>query len=382
MGNRERRMEEAKLKIQSITIGGSTTYKAQLYTNGGRTLVWTGLTQDDKNEAKKEAVEFAQEWGYALVRAESGDGMIETRERRALPVSIEVREVPGEPTRFVGQPIVYDSWSGMIQGAFRERIRPGAFDAHLATQPDIVCSVDHDLHRLLGRTASGTLKIDQRADGLWIEVTDPQTTYSRDLMQCVKRGDVRGMSFMFDCKRDEWHHADGQNSRDVLDAEIYEVSFVNFPAYPATIASARSLELAAANVEPRMLTNGWVIKNSAGKYWDGNRWMTSISFAEEHSSKAEAEHINDRDGLGGQIVYVVDGEEQRSAVPVSVLARRLREVESLDVRYRTGDVVRTPAGVGEVVAIQNTALGQSQVYVKLSGGKKWFDENEIALRTV
>lgn len=190
-----------------------------------------GLSFDEALELVEKSVGFEREWSTKW-------------EKRAALGRVEVREAEGQPTILTGRAVVYDSWSEMIYGAFRERIKPGAFDRCLATNPDVVCSVDHDLHKIVGRKASGTLKIEPREDGIWIEVSDPRTSYSDDLVKLVKRGDVRGMSFMFDVRRDKWHQQDGINSRDVLDADIYEVSFVVFPCYPETVAYARSRALA------------------------------------------------------------------------------------------------------------------------------------------
>lgn len=168
--------------------------------------------------------------------------MRETRELRVLPCGVEMREHEGRKL-FVGRPIVYNSWSEMISGMFRERIVPGAFDECLRENPDIIACVDHNVSKLLGRTASGTLRLKNDEEGIYCEVDRPDTSYANDLAESIKRGDIRGMSFVFsvDVGGDRWGNEDGVKTRDVTKATLYEVSFVVFPAYPETEAAMRSL---------------------------------------------------------------------------------------------------------------------------------------------
>lgn len=74
-----------------------------------------------------------------------------------------------------------------------ETIAAGAFDAVLGD--DVVALVNHDMGQMLGRTASGTLRLHPRADGLHMEVDIPDTQVGHDTKVLVARGDLRGMSF-------------------------------------------------------------------------------------------------------------------------------------------------------------------------------------------
>jgi HK97 family phage prohead protease len=163
------------------------------------------------------------------------------KDRRVISGGVELRSVEGRGL-LVGRPVVYDSWSEPIGGMFRERILPGAFDEWLAGEPDVIACVNHDPARLLGRTASGTVRLVNDKQGLSVEVDPPATTYAADLAESVKRGDIRGMSFVFECTEDRWGSGEGGPTRDVLRARIYEVSYVTFPAYPETSAALRSLQ--------------------------------------------------------------------------------------------------------------------------------------------
>lgn len=162
-------------------------------------------------------------------------------EKRAKVIKAEVRDVDGKPTLF-GRAIEYNQWSELIYGTFQERIMPGAFDKFLAGNPDVIACIDHDPARLLGRTSSATLSLVPDEQGIAVAVPMPETSYARDLAESIRRGDIRGMSFVFRCVTDQWHTVDSVRSRDVVEAELYEVSFVTFPAYPQTSAGVRSIE--------------------------------------------------------------------------------------------------------------------------------------------
>lgn len=164
-------------------------------------------------------------------------------ELRCVVCAIEKRETEGRVV-LTGRPIVYNSWSERIGGYFKERILPGAFDEYLATEPDIIACRDHNPALLLGRTSSKTLRLRPDDDGIGVEIDPPETTYARDLIASVSRGDIRGMSFVFDCLSDAWSKDEGTPSRDVRKAKIYEVSYVTFPAYSATDASTALRSLA------------------------------------------------------------------------------------------------------------------------------------------
>ena len=161
---------------------------------------------------------------------------MKTQERR-----FRIAEVRAEEKTFQGTAVVYNAWSELLFGMFKEQILPGAFDECLATNPDIIATIDHDSKRLLGRTSSGTVKLIPSDTGISVEVQRGNYTYANDLAIAISRGDIRGMSFIFDVIDDEWKTDEGVSSRLVSKANIYEVSFVCFPAYVDTDVSMRSI---------------------------------------------------------------------------------------------------------------------------------------------
>lgn len=160
-------------------------------------------------------------------------------ERRSAPVR-EFRAVreDDKPPRLTGYAAVFDSLSEDL-GGFRERIAKGAFAAVLGD--DVRSLWNHDPNFLLGRTASGTLRLAEDEVGLAIENDMPDTAFARDLGVLIDRGDVREMSFAFTVGDDVWTAEGDEVTRTITRIDrLYDVSPVTFPAYPDTSVAARA----------------------------------------------------------------------------------------------------------------------------------------------
>lgn len=121
---------------------------------------------------------------------------------------------------------------------FTEVIKPGAFAASLKGR-DILALVDHDPARLLARTKSGTLRLEEDSKGLRFELDVPDTTEGRDLLALAERGDLGGMSFGFTVGRsgERW---DGKK-RELRAVTLHEISVVHaWPAYEGTTVEPRA----------------------------------------------------------------------------------------------------------------------------------------------
>lgn len=139
-----------------------------------------------------------------------------------------------------------------IRGGY-ERIAPGAFDAALERGHDVVALRDHDPSMLLGRTASGTLRLEVDDVGLAFEVDLPDTAYARDVRELVRRGDLNGASFGFLPGKDTLAHApDGRQLRTHTSiARLLDVSVVAMPAYDGTSVTLRSVTFAPPGIDRR-----------------------------------------------------------------------------------------------------------------------------------
>jgi len=121
---------------------------------------------------------------------------------------------------------------------FTEVIRPGAFKGSLAGR-DVVCLIDHDPCRLLARTKSGTLRLEEDAKGLRFELDLPDTQEGRDILTLAERGDLGGCSFGFTVPKggEVWNG----KRRELRTVTLHEISVVHsWPAYSGTSVQARS----------------------------------------------------------------------------------------------------------------------------------------------
>jgi len=106
--------------------------------------------------------------------------------------------------------------------------------------------MNHNMDMVLASTRSKTLRLTEDSKGLLAEAVLPDTTVGRDLSVLMKRGDVHSMSFGFSVpqKGDRWNNEGTE--RVLKEIRLHEVSMVTgFPAYEATTASVRSLDILA-----------------------------------------------------------------------------------------------------------------------------------------
>lgn len=172
-----------------------------------------------------------------------------TKEIRTLPTNLEFREVEEGSTRTLTGSIKYGQESHTMRDywgdSFAEVVAEGAFDESLKAR-DVVGLWSHDTSKVLGNTKSGTLRISNDKSELRFELDIPSTTVGNDAWELIKRGDVDGVSFGMKVTKEKWSSEDSDGEkiykRTILAADLYEISPVAFPAYPANEVSARSLQ--------------------------------------------------------------------------------------------------------------------------------------------
>ena len=146
-----------------------------------------------------------------------------------------------------------------IGGMFREVIAPGAFGSAIG-RDDVAFLINHD-GLPLARTRSGTLKLTEDDHGLRIETeldaTDP------DVMRIVgkmKRGDLDKMSFAFRATKQSWDDTQDPPLRTVQEAQLFDVSIVNDPAYGGTEIGLRSLEQHREETRKQHNSQAWRVR--------------------------------------------------------------------------------------------------------------------------
>lgn len=182
---------------------------------------------------------------------------LERRFVTTADAAINVEERAGAAPRLRGISPPWNSMSvnlGSEEQPIYEQFDPGAFD-HIVGRHrndprgsvDVLGLFNHDENQVLSRTTSGTLQLEKADRGLAYSMDLPETTLARDLAVLVRRGDIAGSSFAFSIRGGDagqsWERrADGAMIRTVKAADLYDVSVVTRPAYPASTAALRSLE--------------------------------------------------------------------------------------------------------------------------------------------
>ena len=139
-------------------------------------------------------------------------------------------------------------------GGFIETITPEALEG--VDLSDVRCFLDHDSSKLLGRTSSGTLKLNVDETGLYFRCILPNTSVGRDAMELVTRGDLNQCSFGFTVEQDKWAKGNDIMMRSINKiGNLFEISLVSIPAYDDTDVrvATRSLEEAVNEIEKQRL---------------------------------------------------------------------------------------------------------------------------------
>lgn len=164
------------------------------------------------------------------------------RETRAITTGLELRAAAkdGEGRTATGYAALFGAKTA-IGSYWTEEIAPGAFTKSLR-ENDVVALHSHDLGRVMGRTGAKTLTLREDDKGLAFENELPNTTDGNDLAVSIDRGDIPGMSFGFITRKQEWDETVDPPHRTILEADLYEITYTAFPAYPDTEVGLRSLE--------------------------------------------------------------------------------------------------------------------------------------------
>ena len=146
-----------------------------------------------------------------------------------------------------GTPIVYDSWTDL--GWYDEMIDRGALvNTDLR---DVRFLVNHNtdmipLARSRNNNENSTMQMsvdDEVGMNIRVNLDTENNAEAKALYSAVERGDISGMSFMFQVDSDSWEDVDTDHPKRHIRAirRVMEVSAVTFPAYEATSIQTRGL---------------------------------------------------------------------------------------------------------------------------------------------
>ena len=157
---------------------------------------------------------------------------------------IEVRQTGDNTFHVQGYAATWDTWYDVAGGppyGWSESVARGAVSKSIAERDDVRFLLNHD-GIPLARTKSGTMAVTSDDIGLFVDAPslDVSNPRAAELRSALERGDVDEMSWAFQVTRQEWN-ADFTERR-ILEARMFDVSAVSFPANPATIIGLRSEE--------------------------------------------------------------------------------------------------------------------------------------------
>lgn len=180
-----------------------------------------------------------------------------TSERRQRSFEVRLDGDDGNP-ELVGFALVYDvsyRVGGSGPAGFDEVMVKGAARQAAATS-DVRLLANHD-GLPLARTASGTLELRDRDEGLYARaILDGSAPMVRDVISAMQRGDLNEMSLAFTVADQRWN--DSYTERRIRRLErLYDVSVVTYPANPATVAQLRREKVLSSATAAR-----WLLHNT------------------------------------------------------------------------------------------------------------------------
>jgi HK97 family phage prohead protease len=169
-----------------------------------------------------------------------GAGQIERR-----VYASEIR-IAGDEFAIAGYAAKYNVLSHDLDG-FREKIAAGAFKRSLMEGADVVCLFNHDPSRPLGRTTNGTLRLEEKPDGLWYYCKlNPSNSEHKVMHENIRTGLINQCSFAFTVPQggDLWETGRDDAGKEcqirtLLNVDLLDCSPVTYPAYPTTNVGAR-----------------------------------------------------------------------------------------------------------------------------------------------
>lgn len=161
----------------------------------------------------------------------------------------QMRAVEEEGKKFLrGYALLFNEQTKPYRGWDElEEIAPEALEG--LDLSDMRALVNHNCDLLLGRVGKNArFEIDDA--GLFVEVELHQgVQFAKDYYQLIKAGIMDGMSFAFMIEKYEY-----DTKKNLLRitkiSDLWEVSFVTFPAYEQTVAIARETQKAGMGLEP------------------------------------------------------------------------------------------------------------------------------------
>ena len=174
---------------------------------------------------------------------------IKTTEFEVRSFVNEIRALPQQDDgkrALEGYAIKWEQLSSIIWGMFQEKFAARSFTNIGSGDGQYAC-LNHNLDVIVGSTFGSTLQLTQDDTGLRFRNDLPDNAQGQYIYDAVNRRDMRGMSVRFRATKELWDESNPDVIiRTVIEAELLEISYTAFPAYPQTeVQEARSAIQAA-----------------------------------------------------------------------------------------------------------------------------------------
>ena len=205
-----------------------------------------GDSDDDSSEESK-IKELLQYRSKIETRSKTMENQIkEEKECRSYDFEVRAKKDDKHGSYIEGHPIVYGDKYDCC-GMFEETIDEGALDN--TDLKDVRLLVNHNtdmipLARSRNNNENSSMQLKVEKDGMHIRANldVEKNNDAKALYSAIERGDITGMSFMFQVNGEKWDDIDSDYPKRHITSisKVYEVSAVTFPAYENTDIKTRS----------------------------------------------------------------------------------------------------------------------------------------------
>lgn len=178
--------------------------------------------------------------------------MSEKREIRNITGQV-FRAAEADSRKVEGYAMLFDTPSDGL--TFEEVISREALDG-VISRSDVLALMNHSVDRgVLARSENGegSLQLEVDEKGLIYRFEAPNTSLGDELLENLRRGEIKQSSFAFDVESDKWERkADGTWKRTINKfGHLYDVSPVYHAAYSKTSVYMRGKELEEKRLEEK-----------------------------------------------------------------------------------------------------------------------------------
>jgi HK97 family phage prohead protease len=170
-------------------------------------------------------------------------------EKRAVTFEYEIRSSNSNGVTFDGYAAVFGIEAEVRdwRGRYNETVQPGAFRKTLTERKPLLL-YEHGSHPLLRTMPIGTLhKATEDTRGVHVQGTVFDTFLTAPIVEGMRSGDIRGMSYNFEAVKETWSKDRSLRSIQELrllmlgDDRASEISITAVPVQPASQISLRSI---------------------------------------------------------------------------------------------------------------------------------------------